>query len=104
MIHNKVITSDILLPTVSANIVGPKVSFVNYDSISIHVIGENSSNATILIERSVDGVNWASLAAADTVSDGVSVEYFISGHPFQYYRATVSSYVAGDITVKYSAA
>ncbi len=83
-----------LLDGVTANTTGANTNLLlARNEHLVQIVATSSPNATCVIEGSLDGSNWSTLATK------TSPELFsVVGVP--YIRASISSYVAGTWTVK----
>ena len=103
MIVHKQLDQGTLLPVTSANITTAKMKFVNYDTITFHILAATSPDATVAIQRSVDGTNWVEVSS-DIISGAGVTEQLVKGEVALYYRAVISSYAAGDFSIEFNAA
>lgn len=103
MIVNKLVDTGKLLDAVSVDGAGPIIKFSKYDTLTFHVLGETTPSATVVIDRSVDGTNWIQVSSTAVSAAGVT-EVLVKNEVALYYRATVSSYVSGDLTVTWNGA
>lgn len=88
-------------PFVTA-IITDNMSFNQYDNINFHTISSNSPDATVVIERSLDGVNWKQVST-ETITSAALTEKIVSQEPANFYRANVTAYDSGDLAIKFNA-
>lgn len=104
MIVRKQLQEGTLLPPTSINATLPKMKFVNFDTITFHVIATAVTiGATVAIERSLDGNNWKEVASLALAANGLT-EVLVKGEVALYYRAVVSALTDGTYAVEFNAA
>ena len=103
MIVRKQLMPGVLLPATSANATGNKMKFVDFDTITFHIVASGTVSGTVAIQRSVDGTNWVEVSSDALSAVGIT-EQLVKGEVALYYRAVVSSYVSGTFTVNFNAA
>lgn len=104
MILNRQLMEGTLLPATSADGNGDKVKFVNFDTITFHLIATSvTTGATVAIERSLDGTNWKEVSSTAVSANGLT-EVLVKGEVALYYRPVVSSRTDGTYSIDFNAA
>lgn len=103
MIVNKLLMRGSLIPVTTANVTGETKKFVNSDSQTFHIVAADTPSMTVVIERSVDGTNFVQVSSTAISANGTT-EVLVKGEPCEFYRAVVSSYVSGEVSVLFNAA
>ena len=85
---------------------GTPIDMKGYDSLAVHVTG--TFTATVTFEGTVDDSNWFAVGLK-TAADGAAVTMAtaagafklpIDGPPLSQFRARVSAYTSGSVTVR----
>lgn len=104
MILNRQLMEGVLLPALSADGDGSKVKFVNFDTITFHILASVvTTGATVVIERSLDGTNWVEVSSSAISANGVT-EVLVKGEAALYYRGSVESRTDGTYAIDFNAA
>jgi hypothetical protein len=87
---------------VTATGAGTSVDVSNYHNITFQIVASSvTSGATITIEHSLDGTNWATLNTSTISASGVS-EYRVSEVAYKYVRTNVIEYNDLSQTERYT--
>lgn len=83
------------LNAVTATGSGASVDVSNYHNFTVHIVSSAvTDGATIIVEQSIDGVNWAIISTNNIAADGVT-EISISQQAYRYMRTSVSTRIDG---------
>jgi hypothetical protein len=86
------------LNAVSANTTGSSEDVSAYHNVTVHTVASSvTTGATVTIEHSLDGTNWAVIDTA-TISANGTTEVAISDRSLRYIRTAVSSRTDGTYT------
>ena len=67
------------------------------ESVQVHAYSASSSSSTVLIQQSLDGTNWYTVA---TITDVASTGALYIGPPAPYTRCNLSAHASGTVSCK----
>lgn len=86
------------LSAVTATGAGSSVDVSNYHNYTIQIVASSvTTGASVLVQHSLDGTNWATISTNSITSNGVT-EITISQVAYRYLRTNVSSRTDGTYT------
>jgi len=88
------------LSAVVANTDGAAILATGYKRITFHIISVGATDATVKIQATLDGTNWADVATFVLEAAGVK-ESIASDVAYIGMRSIVESWVSGAITTTY---